>query len=184
LDDSATGVVEERREDGSPNKQPFSAQKERRKGRMMKRVMGLSLALLLLSGTRGRAADTFEALLKDMISATKQVVGELEKIKDEDTAKTARPILKKLGAQLQDIQQRAKKLGKPPEEEEKKLKEKYEKELTSLFQKMTAESIRVAKVKGGPEALKELQPPPPTAPKDKPTKDAEKKDKPSDKTGS
>jgi hypothetical protein len=135
----------------------------------MRKAMGLGLALLLLCGTRGRAADTFEGLIKEMIGATKEVVAELEKIKDEDTAKSARPKLKKLGSQLQDLSQRAKKLGKPGEEEEKKIKEKYEKDLTTLFQKMATESLRVSKIKGGPEALKELQPAPKDKPKDKPT---------------
>jgi hypothetical protein len=135
----------------------------------MTRAMGLGLALLLLGGTRGRAADTFEGLIKEMIGVTKEVVAELEKIKDEDSAKAARPKLKKLGGQLQDFQQRAKKLGKPSEEEEKKLKEKYEKDFTTLFQKMATESLRVTKIKGGPDALKELQPAPKDKPKDKPT---------------
>jgi hypothetical protein len=135
----------------------------------MKRARGLCLAVLLLCGPRGQAADTFEAVARDMVATVKQVIGELEKIKNEDTARAARPSLKKLGAQLADLKQRADKLGKPSEKEDEKLKKKYEKELKGLMQKMQNESIRVGRVKGGPEALKELLP------------RAAKKDRPADR---
>jgi hypothetical protein len=141
----------------------------------MKKVVGLGIVALLCCATQGRAADTFEDLVKESIKSMKQLVEVLETVKDEASAKTAKPKLEKMGKDMQALQARAKKLGEPSKEDKEKLEKKYKPELESLSKKLIGELLRI---QGNPETAKVLKDVDFLGRKKKtePAKDAPKKD--------
>ena len=149
----------------------------------MKKVAGLSVVALLCCALPGRAADTFDDVIKDMIKSTKQLVEVLATVKDEASAKAAKPKLEKMGKEIQAIQARAKKLGDPSKEEKEKLEKKYKPELDPLFKKMFAELVRIQSNPATAKVLKDIElfgPKPPkkeTPKKDAPKKNTDKKEK-------
>ena len=139
----------------------------------MKRILGLAVALLLAGGANARAKDAFEDVIKDTLSTMKDVTKVLETVKDEDSAKAAKPKVKELAKKIQALKKRSKDLGKPTKEQEEAVK-KYLPQFIEVSQKLTKESERVKKVTGGPELLKELElagKPDEEKPKDKPPAD-------------
>ena len=68
----------------------------------------------------------------------------LDAVKDDTSAKAAKPKLKRLSAKLEDINTRANKLGTPTEAEVKALDQKHGKEMEELMQKMTGHMMRIA----------------------------------------
>ena len=123
----------------------------------MKWTFAPGLACVLLATTHVRGADTYESLRKEWISTANEITDALKTIKDESTAKESRPKLKKLKAKLDDINARQGKLGRVDVTEITAVEKKYMKDFETALQGWFKEETRVQKVKGGPEALKELK---------------------------
>lgn len=126
----------------------------------MRRTVGLGVVVLLLGAAAGRAADTHEALTRDVIACYQQIAVTLATAKDEASIKDARPKVRKLGLQLLDIKKRFEALGPPSEEKEKDLEKKFGKEFEATNLRLAAEYARLGKLPGGRDLLKEVRPQP------------------------
>jgi len=124
---------------------------------IMKWAFAPGLAFVLLATTNVRAADSYESLKKEWISTANEITDALKNIKDESSAKESRPQLKKLKAKLDAVNSRQGKLGRVDITEIGEVEKKYKKDFEAALQGWLKEETRVQKVKGGPEALKELK---------------------------
>jgi hypothetical protein len=122
----------------------------------MKWAFASGLAFVLLTTTNVRAADDYEALKKEWIATANEIVDALKKIRDETSAKEGGPKLKKLKTKLDDIKARQGKLLLGNFAQFGDIEQKYAKEVQAALDGWAKEATRVQKVKGGPEALKEL----------------------------
>jgi hypothetical protein len=120
-------------------------------------VLAASLSMVLGAST-GVAADTkdFEAVFKDMVDTMNKVGDVLATVKDQATADKAQPEAKKLGAQMKELKAKAEKLGKPTPEQEKVLKDKFQKEMEAATKKMIEQATRLSTTEYGKTVLKEL----------------------------
>jgi hypothetical protein len=118
-------------------------------GKIMRKLSVAAMAVgfvLVLNGCGG--APTHDSVARDSINAMKDFTTALGEIKDEASAKTTAPKLKKIAERMKTIEAQQKALPKMSEAEEKALKAKYEKEATELFGKLFAEGMRVAMIPG------------------------------------
>ena len=99
------------------------------------------LALFLLAGCDSRSPH--EAIADDMVAKMRQMVDVMKGVKDEDSAKAAKPKVQALAKELDELKAKSDKLGKPSPETEKKLKEKHEKEVEQLTGDLLKEMMRV-----------------------------------------
>jgi hypothetical protein len=108
----------------------------------MKRLVPLvaSVMFVLCAG----CGDSHESLGKESITTLKQLVATLEGVKDEASAKSAKPKLKSLMEQLNDINAREAKLGAPTEAEIKSMEAKYGSEMEELQAKFASNMMRIA----------------------------------------
>ena len=123
----------------------------------MKWAFASGLTLVLLATTNVRGAESIESLKKEWIATANEVVDALKKIKDESSAKEGGPKLKKLKTKLDDIKARQAKLLLGDFAQYGDVEQKYAKEVQAVLDGWAREETRVQKVKGGPEALKELK---------------------------
>ena len=128
----------------------------------MRPAIGVGIALLALGGMvvlgQGGAASPYEGVIKEMIAALDNLTGVLGTIKDEPSAKAARPDLKKVADQLNGIKKKAEGLKQPEKAEKDRLDKEYKAKLDASVRKLVAEVARVKGVPGGPEAVKEIYP--------------------------
>jgi hypothetical protein len=101
----------------------------------------LTLSMLVLVGCDSK--PTHESLMKDAIAVMKEWATVLEGVKDEASAEVAKPKLQAINAKMKDLKTKADTLGKPPAEEEKRLKEKYEPEFKQVLDKLMPEVLRI-----------------------------------------
>ena len=107
----------------------------------------LGFGCLLLVG----CGDNHDQVAKDSITAMKKFVSIMESIETVDDAKAAKSKLESIARDMRTIEARAKKLGNPGEEAEKKLKEKYQSDKSEV-------DIKIAGFKTmDPAILKELE---------------------------
>ncbi|HSI36616.1 MAG: hypothetical protein ACAI43_03590 [Phycisphaerae bacterium] len=98
----------------------------------------LSLALVVAG-----CKSEHEKAMSNMIDKIKEITSVMKGITDQASAKAAAPKLKTLGEELKAMGEQAQKMKQPSPEEEKKLKEKYEKELTTAMTDLQKEASRV-----------------------------------------
>lgn len=108
----------------------------------MKRLLSLVLVLFTMQ-CAGCGGDTHESIMKEQIDTMKTMVSTLEGIKDESSAKSAKPTLESLAKQMKEIEARGAKLPAPTAEEAKALQEKYSKDMEDLMPRMMKEMFRV-----------------------------------------
>jgi hypothetical protein len=123
----------------------------------MKWSFAIGLAFVLVATPRVRGEENLETLKKQWIATASDIVDTLKKITDETSANKSRPQLKKLKTKLDDIKARQAKLVLGDFAQYGDLEKKYAKEVQAINDGWAKETTRVQKVKGGPEALKELQ---------------------------
>jgi hypothetical protein len=99
------------------------------------------LAVFLLAGCDSRSPH--EAIADDMVGKMRQMVDVMKGVKDEDSAKSAKPRVQALAKELDELKAKSDKLGKPSPETEKRLKEKHEKEVEQLTGDLLKEMMRV-----------------------------------------
>lgn len=120
--------------------------------------------------------DTFESVVTDMMASLKKGTDTLKSVKDEKSAKDAKPALTKVGEDMQKLSARAQKLGKPTKEQEDALEKKFKGQMETHVKDFQSEAARVAKEPWGKDLLKALEPKapatpkPPSKPKDGPKK--------------
>src|SRR6476646_11966115 len=102
----------------------------------------ISILFLVLCNSRGR--DSHESLTGKAVGTMKEIAALLEGVKDEASAKAARPKLKSLIAQLEDLNQREKKLPALTAEEVKTMNEKFGKEMPEVQQKFVGQILRIS----------------------------------------
>jgi hypothetical protein len=110
----------------------------------MRVLLGIGLSLMLVGAGRAADADKAEGTLKDMLKVVKEITTILQTIKDDKTADVALPKLEQAAGKIKDLTTKAKgyKLSK---DEEKQLKEKYQKEMQDAFTKLIGASIEAGK---------------------------------------
>lgn len=118
--------------------------------------------------------DTFEILVKAILGSLNNTGELLAKVTDEKSAKETKPKLEKVAVEMQGLQERMNKLGKPTPEDEKKLEQKFKGDLETAVKKMTTEAVRLSETDYGKDLLVALKPKP-KKPEEKP------KDKPAEK---
>ena len=133
---------------------------------------------MLLAALTALAADdkpkpkeekvTFDSVMKEMVTTLNTMTMALESAKDDKTAKDAKPKLVKISSQMQDLQEKAKKLGNPSPDEEKKLEEKFKVDLDAVTKKLVAEVTRLKAQPYGKDLIDALQPKVAAKPADKP----------------
>jgi hypothetical protein len=110
----------------------------------------------------GDKPTTAEGAMKSMISTVNDLAEALEGIKDEDSAGKAVPKVEKIATKMGEISGEMQKL-KPAKDEEKALKEKYQKPLEKAMERYT-KALVPAMTKAGKhakalsEAMKKAQP--------------------------
>ena len=109
----------------------------------------LSLCLALCAGVLTAGCDSkpsgHEAMADQMVAKMGEMVDVVKGIKDEQSAKAARPKMQALKKDVDELKGKAEKLGKAPAATERKMKEKHEKELQRLMGEMQAEMMRIIK---------------------------------------
>ena len=108
----------------------------------MKRLLAFAAALtfVVCSG----CGDSHESLTGESLSTMKELVSVLDGVKDEASAKSAKPKLKSLMEKLKDINQRQSKLPAPTDAQVKAMDAKYGKQMEEISQKLQSQMLRIA----------------------------------------
>jgi hypothetical protein len=122
----------------------------------MKKVLAGGFALALVFAVSG-CGDSHEAVLKDTIKTMDEITEVCESIKDESSAKAAKPKLEKLAEKMKDIKKRADKLGDPKGDKKEALEKKYKDDLLKSALKMAVAIQKASTVPGGKDAIKPLE---------------------------
>jgi len=104
---------------------------------------GIALAMVLTLSLCAGCGDSREDLAEESVDTLKDLVATLDGVKDEASAKSAKPELEKLVKQLNDLNERQEKLGMPDEAEFKKIEEKHGKEMEELQRKLVSSMLRI-----------------------------------------
>ena len=106
----------------------------------------------------GDNAGKLEEVLKDTVGTLDKLTATLAGIKDEESAKAAKPELKATATRWVAIRKKAEGLKPPTKEEKQRLEKEYKGKLETAQKKLVAEIGRVKGVPGGPDALLEIAP--------------------------
>jgi hypothetical protein len=106
-------------------------------------ALAAALALLLCCGGCG-GGHTHQSLAGEAITTMKEMVATLDGVKDQASARSAKPKLKSLMEKLNNINDRQSKLAAPSEQEVKSIETRYGKEMQDLQMKMAGHMMRIA----------------------------------------
>jgi PBP1b-binding outer membrane lipoprotein LpoB len=106
---------------------------------------------LLLSGCGG---DSREAIMEEMLDQFDAITASMKKITDKESAAAQAPKLEAIAAEMKALKERAEKIGKPDDAQDKALQEKYKERMETSMKAMMSEMMRVAML--GPDVQKEL----------------------------
>ena len=112
----------------------------------------MSVVVVQGSGT----ATKFEDVIKEMLGIMGKLSTTLEGIKDEDTAKAAKPDLRTAAGRWVELRKKSESMKPPAKEEKDRLEKEYKEKLLAAQKKLFGEIARVKTVPGGPDALKEI----------------------------
>ena len=107
---------------------------------MNRLIAVLAAALWVCAGCGG---DTYESLAAEGVTTMGQFANALDTIKDEASAKAARPELKNILAKMKSIQERQDKLGTPTEAQVKAVVDKYGKQMEEVQTKLATNMMRI-----------------------------------------
>lgn len=96
------------------------------------------------------------SVVKAMLGAMDKITTQLKTVVDEDTAKAARPELKKAAEHWQALRQKAKDTPPPTKEEKARLSKEFASKIEDAQKKLFAEIGRVQLLPGGRDALQDL----------------------------
>jgi hypothetical protein len=106
--------------------------------------MAVLIPILFFFLCTGCGRDTHESLTTKAVGTMKEMTALLEGVKDEASAKAAKPRLKSLIAQLEDLDKREKKLPAPTADEVKAMNEKFGPEMPEVQQKFMGQILRIS----------------------------------------
>ena len=111
----------------------------------MQRLLPLGVAALLLCPGAGRPdapkPTPHEEFLRDYVKVLSDLADAFEAVKDKDTARAAAPKVVALAERLEALGKKVQKLDDPSKEEQKKLQDKYGKDLVKqVFRQAMAEA--------------------------------------------
>lgn len=126
---------------------------------MSARTIGIALFVLSVGVLVVAAGEesAYEMSLKQTIAALDKMTMTLATIKDEDTAQTARPELKKAVAAWTKVKMKAAELPPPEQAEKDRLAKEYRPKLDVAVKKFFTEVARVRKFPAGKEVLKDIK---------------------------
>lgn len=108
----------------------------------MKRLVSF-LVISMLAVLPGCGGDSHESLAGESMTVMKDLIATLDGIKDEASAKAAKPKLVSLTEKMQKINERQAKLPAMSEADVKAMESKYAKEMEELQPKMVAAMMRL-----------------------------------------
>jgi hypothetical protein len=120
---------------------------------MLSRTLTVACLTIVFVASGCDSKPTHESMAKDMIGKLKEGVEILKDVKDEASAKAAKPKLEALKKEIDAMEIEAEKLPKASAEEEKRLEEKYKPELDKVRTEFTTEIIRIG---SDPKLIAEL----------------------------
>jgi hypothetical protein len=109
----------------------------------MKRLLARASALMSVIIVCSGCGDSRESLTEEGMSTMREMVVVLDTVKDDASAKAAKPKLQALSAKMEDIGQRQNKLGAPSDAEIKVMVEKHGKEMDELGRKLSGHMLRI-----------------------------------------
>ncbi len=86
---------------------------------------------------------THESVTQDSIDKMEEMVEVLKGIKDEASAKAARPKMEQIKKDMEELQKKSKALGEPPADVKQKLQEKHKAQLEKVTSEMMKEMMRI-----------------------------------------
>jgi hypothetical protein len=126
----------------------------------MKVSIGCAVAFVALCASlppaRGGEKTQFEDIIKKMLETMGSLTTTLTTIRDEETAKTSQPDLRKAAEKWDVIKKKAKNLPPPSKEEKDRLTKEYRPKLEEAQKKLFAQVARVSAIPGGRQALLEI----------------------------
>ena len=116
------------------------------KGRLlMRRPLWLVAVVMLCCALGpGCGGDTFESLADSGVATLKQLVAVFDTIKDEASAKSAKPKLKSLFEEMNRLNERQAKLPEPTEAQVEAVGKKHGKEMEELQMKLASHMMRIS----------------------------------------
>jgi len=116
------------------------------------------ISLLILIGPAWAGeSPRHEAVIKELLANVDKIAGVLATVKDEETAKSAIPDLRKRAKEWDVIRKKAEALPPPSAEERDKLAKKFLPDVEATRKKLFAEVGRVKQLPGGRAALQEIR---------------------------
>ena len=104
-------------------------------------ICALLVAAFCLAGCDSK--PTHESVTQEGIDKTEEMVEVLKSIKDEASAKAARPKMEQIKKDMEELKKKANALGEPPADVKAKLQEKHKPEMEKLFGEMMKEVMRI-----------------------------------------
>lgn len=115
------------------------------KGNMLHRTLAVTCLTLIFTITGCDTKPSHESIRKDGIAKFQEIVDILKEVKDENSAKAARPKLEAAKKELSAMETENNALPKISAEEEKRLDDKYKPELEKIMKELATEAERISK---------------------------------------
>ena len=106
-------------------------------------LLAVALPAVALCVAGCDSKPTHDSVAHESMDKMKEMVEVLKTIKDEASAKAARPKMEKIKKEMDEIKKKADALGEPPADVKKKLQEEHKAEMEKLFGEMMQEMMRI-----------------------------------------
>jgi hypothetical protein len=116
----------------------------------------LLMVVVLASGKEAGDESQLGKVIQELVTTMDKLTLSLGTIKDEPTAKSARPELRKIAAHWVEVRRQAEKMKPPSKDVRDKLEKEWKQKLRDSRSKLFREITRVKEVPGGNEAMKEI----------------------------
>ncbi len=123
---------------------------------MLRSWCGGLLILTVTGALAAGGAASHEAVVKELLTTLDGLTTTLRGVKDADTAKAARPELKKAAAAWAAVRKKAEALPPPEPAIKDRLMKEYRPKLDAAVKGLFGQVRRVEDVPGGPAALREI----------------------------
>lgn len=126
---------------------------------MTSRILAGVMVLVLAgagAAAQAEADPRFEEIVKLMLGTMDNLSTTLSTVQDEETAKAAKPELRKIAGKWADIKKKAEALPPPSKEDKDRLAKQYKMKLEEAQKKLFGQVLRVRQLAGGPDALLEI----------------------------
>jgi hypothetical protein len=107
------------------------------------RAFTFALVATALCVTGCESKPTHESVAQESLDKMEEMVAVLKGIKDEASAKAARPKMQQIKKDMEQIKVKAKALGEPPADVKQKLQEKHKQQVEKVTGEMMQEMMRI-----------------------------------------